>query len=124
MKRTTSAEKLPTKIIVRLRALGHALRAVVQIGKDGLSPALIAQTSGALDAHELIKVKLASESPLDRHETATLLAQATNATLVQVIGRVFVLYRDSPKKKKGKVDLSPKAIPRPPKTKKPARSKR
>lgn len=97
--------KLSTKAVVRLRGLGHALHNVVQIGKEGLSPAVIAQTISALVSHELIKVKLSSESPLDRHETAAELAKATSAELVQVIGRVFLLFRESPKKKNGKIDL-------------------
>ncbi len=100
--------KLPSKAVQLLRGLGHALSAVVQIGKEGLSPALIAQTKSALVAHELIKLKLASESPLDRHETAEALATATDATLVQVIGRTFLLYRESAKKK-DKISLSGKA---------------
>ena len=102
--RTTA--KLSTKTIARLRGLGHALAPVVQIGKEGLSAAVIAQTNSALTAHELIKVKLASESPLDRHDTATELAGATKAELVQVIGRAFVLFRASAKKKKNKIDLA------------------
>lgn len=110
MTTTKPTTTLTTKVIVRLRAMGHALSPVVQIGKDGLSDAVIAQTSNALTAHELIKVKLSSESPLDRHDAAAELAQRTNAVLVQVIGRVVLLFRESlqknQKKKKSRIDPS------------------
>ena len=53
-----------------LRASGHALQAVVQIGKGGTNQAVIAQVARALLDHELIKVKLARECPETRFEVA------------------------------------------------------
>lgn len=103
---TPAGTKLSSKTVQLLRGLGHSLNAVVQIGKEGLSTAVVTQTKGALATHELIKVKLGSESPLDRHETAEALALAADAALVQVIGRTFLLFRASPKKKVGKIDLA------------------
>lgn len=83
-----------------LRALGHALAAVVQVGKEGITPALVAATNAALERHELIKVKVLGEAPLDRHEAAEKLANETRAALAQVLGRTFLLYRRHPKKPK------------------------
>jgi RNA-binding protein len=76
-----------------LRALGHHLNAVVQVGHEGLNEALIAHTKAQLEAHELIKVKVGETSPLSRHEAAEQLAAACSAELAQVLGRTFLLYR-------------------------------
>ena len=79
-----------------LRALGHHLSAVVQVGHEGLSEALVQQARAQLDAHELIKVRVGESSPLSRHDAAEQLASATNSSLAQVLGRTFLLYRPHP----------------------------
>jgi RNA-binding protein len=50
----------------------------------------------ALKTHELIKIKLGQNCPLERNEAARELALLTEATLVQVIGRMVLLYRPNP----------------------------
>ena len=54
---------------------------------------LTALVGVALDDHELIKVKLGQSFEGDRQEAAEQLAAEGHATLVQVIGRIIVLYR-------------------------------
>jgi RNA-binding protein len=76
-----------------LRALGHHLRAVVQIGHEGITPALVKQARAQLEAHELIKVKLSEAAPEDRHLAAETLSGETGAALAQVLGRTFLLYK-------------------------------
>lgn len=83
-----------------LRGLGHHLDPVVQIGKEGLSDALVAATNDALRTHELIKVKVGTESPIDRKEAGPELAARTGATLAQVLGRTLLLYKRHPSKPK------------------------
>ncbi len=83
-----------------LRGLGHALDAVVQIGKEGVTEGVIKATTAALLTHELIKVKVLSEAPIDRKEAATELAEKTDSSLAQVLGRSFLLYKRHPKKPK------------------------
>ena len=75
-----------------LRALGHHLKVVVQVGAQGVTEQVIDATVEALKDHELIKVKIA-EGPLDRHETSAALAEATHAQLAQLIGRTALLFR-------------------------------
>lgn len=80
-----------------LRAQANTLEALFQVGKGGVSDALIAQTDSALTARELIKLKVLTETaPESPRETAEKIAAATNAQVVQVIGGVMVLYRYSP----------------------------
>ena len=82
------------------RAQANHLEPLFQVGKGGMSDALIKQTDDALRARELIKVKVLLESsPITPRETADELAKATGAEVFQVIGGVIVLYRESPELK-------------------------
>lgn len=84
----------------QFRAQANHLEPLFQIGKGGMSDALIKQTDDALRARELIKVKVLLESsPITPRETADELAKATGAEVIQVIGGVIVLYRESPELK-------------------------
>ena len=76
-----------------LRALGHHLQPVVQVGHEGVSDAVVGQADRQLATHELIKVKVGESSPQDRHEAAELLAERTGAQVAQVLGRTVLLYR-------------------------------
>ncbi|GAM11043.1 putative RNA-binding protein YqeI [Geobacter sp. OR-1] len=78
-----------------LRALGHGLKPIITIGKSEISEALAKETSIALDAHELVKIKLLESCIMDRHEAAALLADASKAEIAQILGRTFLLYRQA-----------------------------
>jgi RNA-binding protein len=91
---------LTGKAARHLRALGHELAPIVSIGKDGITDGLTHATSAALLTHELIKVKVMSEAPVDRKEAAQELAAKTESALAQVLGRTFLLYKRHPKKPK------------------------
>lgn len=71
---------------------------MIAIGKNGVTEALVRETAVALERHELVKVRVLQEAPVDRHEAAEDLAGKTGATLAQVLGRTFLLYRKHPKK--------------------------
>ncbi|GAC1339473.1 MAG: ribosome assembly RNA-binding protein YhbY [Myxococcales bacterium] len=87
------APELTGKQRRHLRALGHHLHAVVQVGHEGVTPALVQQARIQIEAHELVKVKVSEGAPAGRHETAEALARETGAALAQVLGRTFLLYR-------------------------------
>jgi RNA-binding protein len=76
-----------------LRALGHHLDPVLQIGHEGVSEAVVEQARAQLEAHELIKVKVSENAPDDRRSSAAALAEKTGAHLAQVLGRTALLYR-------------------------------
>jgi RNA-binding protein len=80
-----------------LRGLGHGLKPVVLIGKKELDTGLIQETNAALACHELIKVKVLENCPLDRHEASDELAAATGADVAQILGKTFLLYRPAEK---------------------------
>ena len=81
----------------KYRAAANGLEPVFQIGKGGVSDALIAQVEAALDARELIKIKALLETiPQPPKEMAQQIAARTHADVIQVIGGVIVLYRENP----------------------------
>jgi RNA-binding protein len=76
-----------------LRALGHHLTAVLQIGHEGVTDAVVKQCDAQLDAHELIKVRVSENAPEGRHGSSEELATKCGAHLAQVLGRTALLYR-------------------------------
>jgi len=80
----------------KLRALGHHLAAVVQVGNDGVTAGVLAALEQALWDHELVKVKLASEDRGTRKEQADALASGSGAEVAQVLGRTVLLYKRNP----------------------------
>jgi len=81
-----------------LRAIGHSLDAVVHIGKTGISRGLLDEVARALEAHELIKVRLIRECPLEREVVAEQLSAGCGAEHIQTVGGVLLFYRARPKK--------------------------
>ncbi len=76
-----------------LRSLANPLQPIIYVGKGGLSDTIEKQADDALTARELVKGKVLESAPDTARASAEALAQAVNAEVVQVIGRVFVLYR-------------------------------
>lgn len=82
------------------RAQANSLKPLFHIGKSGMNEGVIRQTDDALRARELIKVKVLLESsPITPRQAADELAAAVGAEVIQVIGGVIVLYRESPELK-------------------------
>ncbi len=78
-----------------LRGQAHDLKALLQIGGKGVTPAFIAELDGVLEHHELIKVKVAGEDREARDAMIAELVEQTGSALVQRIGHTAVLYRPS-----------------------------
>jgi RNA-binding protein len=91
--------ELSGKQVRHLRGLGHHLKPVVMIGKNEINDEVIRFTDAALEAHELIKVKLQEGCELDRREVAALLSEKTGAAVAQVLGKTILLYRPAEKRK-------------------------
>ena len=76
-----------------LRGLGHGLKPVIQVGRHGITDGLVEATKEALETHELIKLSVGSEAPVDRKTAPKLLAAQTGSHVAQIIGRTALLYR-------------------------------
>jgi RNA-binding protein len=98
-----------SKLRKALRAAGHHLSPVVQVGKDGVTDAVLRQLDEQLAAHELVKVRVGTESPEDRFEAADRLGAAVGAQVAQILGRTVLVYRKDPEKPR----FEPGPAPRP-----------
>src|SRR4051812_40100951 len=76
-----------------LRSLGHHLEPVVQLGKLGLTKGVVGAVDAALEEHELVKVRIGTECPEDRHAIADQLGPAVKGEIAQVLGRTLLVYR-------------------------------
>lgn len=82
-----------------LRELAHALKPVVMLGTKGVTDAVVKELGGALDQHELLKVRLSGDRD-DRAAQLKELVQRTGADEVLAIGGIAALYRPNPDKPK------------------------
>jgi RNA-binding protein len=87
----------------QLKSLAHHLKPVVMIGQHGLSENVLKEIEIALDAHELIKVRISGGEREERLEIINSIAEQCSTELVQSIGHVAVFFRRNAKKPK--IDL-------------------
>lgn len=79
----------------QLRAMANDMETILQVGKSGILDTTVKQVEDALEARELIKLSILETCPISVRETADTLASATASDVVQVIGRKFILYKES-----------------------------
>lgn len=91
---------LTSKQRAKLRSMANGLDTILQIGKGGVIENSIKLAGEALTARELVKGNVLETCPQSVREVASMLAEAVQAEVVQVIGKRFVLYRENPKDKK------------------------
>ena len=91
---------LTTKQRAALRSLAATEDPIMQVGKNGINENLIKTVSDALEARELIKMSVLENCEITVKDAAYTLAEQTNAEVVAVIGRKFVLYRESKNRKR------------------------
>ncbi len=83
-----------------LRSMSQKLDTIFQIGKGGISVELCRQIANALEARELIKVRVLDNSGYTAKEAANAIAEAVECDVVSCVGTRFVLYRESENKKR------------------------
>lgn len=76
-----------------LKKLAQELKPTVMIGKEDITPTVIAAIDDYLNAHELVKVQIQEGSLVEPKDAANAIAEELGAEFVQAIGRRFVLYR-------------------------------
>ena len=78
-----------------LRSKAHSLNPIFQVGKGGVNENMIKQVRDALEARELMKISILQNCDEDKHTVADQLVKGTRAQLVQIIGNIIVLYKES-----------------------------
>lgn len=89
-----------------LKSLAVKLDTIFQIGKGGVTEELCTQLLNALNARELIKIKVLETCPSTAREAAEEIATEIGAQVVQVIGTKIVFYRVSDSEKNRKIDIT------------------
>jgi RNA-binding protein len=87
----------------QLRGMANSYETILQIGKSGITDNTVKQVADALEARELIKLRILETCPTSVRDTANALAEATEADVVQVIGTRFILYKESKNNKEIKL---------------------
>ena len=98
---------LTSKDRAALRGEAHHLAPLVQVGHQGITPTVIQSLDDALRARELVKVQLNRNAEASAKEAARELAGATDAEVVQVIGKTVTLFRENPDLPRKKGDDPP-----------------
>lgn len=81
-----------------LRSRAHALKPIVITGQAGVTPALVAEIDGALEHHELLKVRINAGDRDERNSMLNEITASLTAEVVQVIGHVATLFRAGPRR--------------------------
>lgn len=79
----------------QLRGMANTYETIFQVGKGGINDQLIKQVDEALEARELIKLRVLETCPESSRTAADQIANSVGADVVQVIGSRFILYRES-----------------------------
>ena len=89
----------------QLKSIANAISTRYQVGKNEITDTLLDMLEKALVAHELIKIDVMKATDRPVMEIALDLSTKLKADVVEIIGRVIILYRKSPDKDKQKIKL-------------------
>ncbi|MDT3959403.1 ribosome assembly RNA-binding protein YhbY [Staphylococcus kloosii] len=78
-----------------LRSKAHNVDPTFQIGKAGINDNMVEQLVDILENRELIKIHVLQNNFEDKNDLAQEVSQKTNSEIVQVIGSMIVLYKES-----------------------------
>lgn len=90
----------------QFKSIGHHLKPVLIVAENGLSEGVVAELERALNDHELIKVQFRITEREDRRALIDELSRVGRCELVQVIGKMALLYRRNPKPNKTLSNIS------------------
>ena len=83
-----------------LKSLAMNLSPIFQVGKASVTPEVVKAIEESFSTHELIKISVLKNCFDDPRQIAQMVAERTHSTVVQVIGKKFVLYKENKDHKK------------------------
>lgn len=78
-----------------LRKIAHDIRPMVTIGQKGLSLSVLAELDSTLKHHELIKVKIYSDTKDEKQQIINKILESSESELIQAIGGILTIYKKS-----------------------------
>lgn len=85
--------ELTNKQKAKLKSMAQHLNAIVRIGDKGVTITVVDSMNEALKARELVKFSVAHSDRKVRKEMIVELAKATDAILVNIIGKTGLLFK-------------------------------
>ena len=76
------------------RAQAHHLHLVVSVSSNGLTPSVLKEIDHALQAHELIKIRVYGEDRSHRDSIMQTVCTELQAAAVQHIGKTLIVWRE------------------------------
>ena len=86
---------MTTKQRAYLRKLAQTITPIFQVGKNGVTDALVEDLNNALEARELIKISLLNTLPDSKENIAREIEEKTSSQIVQIVGNKLTLYKKS-----------------------------
>lgn len=83
-----------------LKGLANKINPSLQVGKDGLTDAILEELDVQLEHKELVKISVLENSPVFVEEIVDKILEETKAEFVQLIGSKLIIYRESKEHKK------------------------
>ncbi len=97
-------EPLSSKQKKYLKSKAHPLKALVQIGKSGVTPQCIQSIETALRSHEMVKVKFIAFKE-EKEQFLDEILEGSNSQFVSLIGHVLTLYKEHEEIEKRRYNL-------------------
>ena len=91
-----------------LKARAHHLHPVVMISNAGLTPAVIKEIDVNLKSHELIKIRVMGDDRQQRKDLIDEVCRTLDASSVQHIGKILVIFRPRPEPDEKKTVTAPR----------------
>ena len=91
---------LTSKQRAQLRSLAANEPTIMQVGKSGVTEAMVKTVSDALEARELVKVKVLETAFMSAREACEIVCEEINCEPVSCVGSKFVVYKESRENKK------------------------
>ena len=86
-----------------LKSLAMNIDTILHVGKSSLTPEICEAVSDALEKRELVKVGVLKNCIDDPKEIAAVIGERTHSTVVKVIGKKMIFYREAKKNPKIKL---------------------